>query len=139
MNEKNRAILLLVKTKSSNVKPKTKKAFGTTVPNDDGRNEWVRFKTECVLLTQNKTKKGERRKQMTETETLNCVDCGEEYPVGRYLALVGDAKRRVRCVDCAELLPPPVRTVANLHKSNAILITDRRDLIGINQKGGLVK
>jgi hypothetical protein len=32
-----------------------------------------------------------------------------------------------------------VRPVANLHKSNSILITDRRDLIGINQKGGLVK
>ena len=74
-----------------------------------------------------------------KTETLNCVDCGDEYPISRFFALRGDTLRRVRCLDCAELLPPPVRTVAHLHKSNAILITDRRDLIGINQKGGLVK
>jgi ribosomal protein S27E len=72
-------------------------------------------------------------------EMLNCVGCGDEYPVERFLALVGHPMRRVRCADCADLLPPPTRTVAHLHKSNAILITDRRDLIGINQKGGLVK
>ena len=71
--------------------------------------------------------------------TLNCVECGEPYPAGRFFALRGDTTHRVRCSDCADLLPPPVRTVAHLHKSNAILITDCRDLIGINQKGGLVK
>jgi DNA-directed RNA polymerase subunit RPC12/RpoP len=76
---------------------------------------------------------------MTETETLNCVECGEEYGVSRWLALKGDALRRVRCKSCADDLPPPIRTVANLHKSNSILITNRADLIGINQKGGLVK
>lgn len=76
---------------------------------------------------------------MTETKTLNCVDCGEDYPAGRYFALRGDTMRRVRCVDCADLLPPPTRTIANLHKSNAVLITDLKDLIGINQKGGLIK
>ncbi len=74
-----------------------------------------------------------------ETETLNCVKCGEEYEAGRWLAMRGDALRRVRCKPCADALPQPTRTVAHLHKSNAILITDRRDLIGINQKGGLVK
>jgi hypothetical protein len=76
---------------------------------------------------------------LTSGETLDCVECGEPYPLGRYLALKTDGLRRVRCLDCAQHLPPPVRTVATLHKSNAILITDRRDLIGINQKGGLVK
>ena len=76
---------------------------------------------------------------MTETKTRNCVECGEPYPAGRFFALRGDGLRRVRCLDCADLLPPPTRTIAHLHKSNAILITDRRDLIGINQKGGLVK
>lgn len=75
----------------------------------------------------------------TEIETLNCVRCGEEYEAGRWKAMRGDALRRARCKPCANLLQPPVRTVAHLHKSNAILITDRRDLIGINQKGGLVK
>jgi hypothetical protein len=72
-------------------------------------------------------------------ETLNCVECGDEYPAGRFFALRPDALRRVRCVDCADHLPPPVRTVANLHKSNSILITNLADLVGINQKGGLVK
>lgn len=74
-----------------------------------------------------------------KTETLNCVDCGDEYPTGRWYANQESKAHRVRCLDCANLLPPPIRTVAHLHKSNAILITDRRDLIGINQKGGLVK
>lgn len=73
------------------------------------------------------------------TKMLNCVVCGESYPAGRFFALQGDALRRVRCLDCADSLPAPVRTVANLHKSNAVLITDLKDLIGINQKGGLVK
>lgn len=76
---------------------------------------------------------------MTETKTLNCVGCGEPYPAGRFFALKADTMRRVRCLDCADLLPPPKRTIANLHKSNAILITNRADLIGINNKGGLVK
>jgi NAD-dependent SIR2 family protein deacetylase len=76
---------------------------------------------------------------MTETETLNCVECGDEYPLGRWYANATNKLHRERCEYCANLLPPPVRTVAHLHKSNAILITDRRDLIGINQKGGLVK
>ena len=53
MNEKNRAILLLVKTKSSKVKHTQPKRV-TVTQRDDGRNEWVRFKTECVLLKPNK-------------------------------------------------------------------------------------
>ena len=75
---------------------------------------------------------------LTSGQTLNCVRCGEGYPLARWRALK-DSEHRKYCADCADLLPPPVRTVANLHKSNSILITDRRDLIGINQKGGLVK
>ena len=74
-----------------------------------------------------------------ETETLNCVRCGEEYEAGRWLAMRGDALRRVRCKPCADAMPQPTRTVANLHKSNGVLITDLKDLIGINNKGGLVK
>jgi hypothetical protein len=74
-----------------------------------------------------------------ERVMLNCIDCGEEYLASRFFALKEDGLRRVRCLDCADLLPPPIRTVANLHKSNSILITNRADLIGINNKGGLVK
>jgi NAD-dependent SIR2 family protein deacetylase len=72
-------------------------------------------------------------------ETLNCVDCGADYPIGRWHANATNKLHRERCEDCADLLPHPVRTVAHLHKSNAILITNTADLIGINQKGGLVK
>lgn len=70
---------------------------------------------------------------------LNCVECGEEYPLRRWLVLRSDPVRRERCVDCAETLPPPVRTVAPMHKSNYTLITNRSDLTGLNNKGGLVK
>ena len=72
-------------------------------------------------------------------EKLNCIHCGEEYPLARWLANADNKQHRERCADCADLLPPPIRTVANLHKSNSILITNRDDLIGINNKGGLVK
>jgi hypothetical protein len=41
---------------------------------------------------------------------------------------------------CAEKLAKAVkRTVVPMHKSNYMLITDTDDLIGINNKGGLVK
>jgi hypothetical protein len=49
MNEKNRAILLLVNTKPSHVKPKAQPRV-TVTQKDDGKAEWVRFKSECVLL-----------------------------------------------------------------------------------------
>lgn len=60
--------------------------------------------------------------------------CGEEIDIRRYrlgyrvCLACGDkeAKARKFCV-------------ANLHKSNYILITDKSDLIGLNNKGGLVK
>jgi hypothetical protein len=39
--------------------------------------------------------------------------------------------------ECAH--KPPVRTIATLHKSNAILITDLDDLKGINNKGGFYR
>lgn len=53
MNAKNQAILLMVKTKATKDKPKPqhKPNLGDGNPKDDGRIEWARFKTECVLLT----------------------------------------------------------------------------------------
>jgi len=73
------------------------------------------------------------------TPTLTCIECLEPYPESRWFIMRGDSLRRVRCMDCAQNLPPPIRTVAHLHKSNAILITNPADLVGINNKGGLVK
>ena len=76
---------------------------------------------------------------MSDNDLLNCVGCGDEYPFARWRANANNKLHRERCATCADKLPPPTRCVANLHKSNGILITDRRDLIGINNKGGLVK
>lgn len=44
------------------------------------------------------------------------------------------------CLPCGETQARKVRhTVAPLHKSNYVLITNREDLVGLNNKGGLVK
>lgn len=46
------AVLMLAKTKAVVVKPKPKpEPVATPVANDDGKSEWTRFKSECVLLT----------------------------------------------------------------------------------------
>lgn len=63
-----------------------------------------------------------------------CVDCGEEVEPRRralgYLVCLGCGERQARQV---------VRCVAPLHKSNYMLISKREDLVGLNNKGGLVK
>ena len=47
---------------------------------------------------------------------------------------------RPTCMDCAESIARAVRhTVAPMHKSNYVLVTDRRDLVGLNNKGGLLR
>lgn len=44
------------------------------------------------------------------------------------------------CMPCGDAQArATVRTVVPMHKSNYMLITDLDDLIGINNKGGLVK
>ena len=46
------------------------------------------------------------------------------------------------CLECGEEQAREQRNywcVALLHKSNYVLITDRQDLAGLNNKGGLVK
>jgi len=44
------------------------------------------------------------------------------------------------CLFCGEELARQRKfTIAPMHKSNYMLITDRTDLIGLNNKGGLVK
>jgi len=44
------------------------------------------------------------------------------------------------CLDCGdEVANRVVRCIAPLHKSNYMMITNREDLKGLNNKGGLVK
>jgi len=55
LSKQNQAVLLMAITKAVNDKPnpqpklKPKKVLGDGNPND-GKAEWVRFKSECVLL-----------------------------------------------------------------------------------------
>jgi ribosomal protein L37AE/L43A len=64
----------------------------------------------------------------------SCSKCGEPVSSRRY-----DLGYRV-CLPCGEEQARAVKhTVAPLHKSNYMLFTNRQDLVGINNKGGLVK
>ena len=66
----------------------------------------------------------------------HCHECGEVVDPRR-------AKLQKRlCLDCQqdyEIRNPVARCVVPMHKSNYILVTDKKDLLGINNKGGLVK
>jgi hypothetical protein len=43
------------------------------------------------------------------------------------------------CLSCGDKqAKATIRTVAPMHKSNYVLITNRDDLVGLNNKGGLV-
>ena len=71
-----------------------------------------------------------------ETFTPQCKLCGETYELQRLK--IGYAV----CLDCGDEIAEMVnkkRTIAPMHKSNYVLITDRADLVGLNNKGGLVK
>ena len=67
---------------------------------------------------------------------INCHECGSEIePPDRQLLTS-------LCVFCGEENARQQRMawcVAPMHKSNYMLFTDRKDLKGINNKGGLVK
>lgn len=63
-----------------------------------------------------------------------CKLCGEPYEIGRMK--IGYAV----CLDCGdEIAKDKTYTIAPMHKSNYVAIFDRSDLIGLNNKGGLVK
>lgn len=70
------------------------------------------------------------------TRWVHCSDCGSEIePPSRGLLTS-------LCVFCGEESARQERAmwcVAPMHKSNYTLITDKKDLKGINNKGGLVK
>jgi ribosomal protein L37AE/L43A len=60
-----------------------------------------------------------------------CIVCDSLYPKDR--AALGYST----CMRCGEVLARQRKhTVAPMHKSNYMLITDRADLRGINNKGG---
>ena len=67
---------------------------------------------------------------------INCHECGSEIePPNRQLLTS-------LCVFCGEENARQERMawcIAPMHKSNYMLFTDRKDLKGINNKGGLVK
>ena len=62
-----------------------------------------------------------------------CIKCGKPVNPARW-----ELGYNI-CMSSACANKPPVRTVATLHKSNAILITDLNDLKGINNKGGFYR
>ena len=63
-----------------------------------------------------------------------CKLCGVTYDLGRLN--IGYAV----CKPCGNEVAKSVkRTVVPMHKSNLVMVTNREDLIGINNKGGLVR
>jgi hypothetical protein len=69
-----------------------------------------------------------------ETFEPQCRLCGDIYAEQRFR--IGFAF----CLPCGDEIAKKVkRTVVPMHKSNYVLITNRADLTGINNKGGLVK
>jgi len=65
-----------------------------------------------------------------------CTQCADEIDPRRY------ALGYHTCLFCGEEAAQIARAtwcVAPMHKSNYMLITDPRDLPGLNNKGGLVK
>jgi len=67
-----------------------------------------------------------------DNHTPECRNCGDQYSTERWKL------GYKHCMPCGEKLSrETVRTVAPMHKSNYMLITDMSDLKGINNKGGL--
>ena len=65
-----------------------------------------------------------------------CCWCGDDVDPQRW------AIGYRYCLTCGEDVAVSAREswcVAPMHKSNYVLVTDRRDLHGLNNKGGLVK
>jgi len=67
---------------------------------------------------------------------LNCCWCGDDVASGRWALGIRS------CLTCGETQAVKARAswcVAPMHKSNYMLITNRQDLAGLNNKGGIVK
>jgi hypothetical protein len=65
---------------------------------------------------------------------MRCRVCNERIPKGRY-----DLGYRL-CLEHGDVVASKVvRCIVPMHKSNYMLVTNQADLIGVNQKGGIVK
>ena len=63
-----------------------------------------------------------------------CSKCGDHVLNARW------ALGYTTCLKCGELEAKQTKhTIAPMHKSNYIVITNKNDLVGLNNKGGLVK
>lgn len=61
-----------------------------------------------------------------------CRECGEPVRAARY------ALGYKLCLLCGDEAAQKVKhTIAPMHKSNYVVITDREDLKGLNNKGGM--
>lgn len=70
------------------------------------------------------------------SDWIECRVCGDDYSYERW------ALGYKMCLKCGELAANDERkswTIAPMHKSNYMLFTNMDDLVGINNKGGLVK
>lgn len=72
---------------------------------------------------------------MNEDSRYLCTAC-----YGGYVPLARIRLGRTTCLPCGEQIAKQVKhTIAPMHKSNYMLITNRDDLKGLNNKGGLIK
>ena len=63
-----------------------------------------------------------------------CVKCGDHVLQARYRLGYNT------CLKCGEVVAKETKhTIAPMHKSNYMVITNRDDLTGLNNKGGIVK
>jgi ribosomal protein L37AE/L43A len=72
---------------------------------------------------------------LTQTKELSdCVVCGDDIVEGRRELGYNT------CLKCGEIISRMKKhTIAPMHKSNYMVITNLTDLHGLNNKGGLVK
>jgi hypothetical protein len=67
---------------------------------------------------------------------MKCRKCNDNVPKARW-----DIGYRL-CLHCGDKVAQDrakMFCVVPMHKSNYMLVTNREDLIGVNQKGGIVK
>ena len=70
------------------------------------------------------------------TEIYFCTRVGCSRPVNQYRYEIG----YTLCKPCGERAAKRVKhTVVPMHKSNYVVVSDRRDLMGINNKGGFYR
>jgi hypothetical protein len=69
---------------------------------------------------------------MNDIEEPQCIICGDEFPLARHNL------NYLTCLPCGDVQAHKVKhTIAPMHKSNYMYITDLNDLKGLNNKGGM--